>query len=1621
MLQQVSAGNHIATPAVGTNIADMQRASGLSKAGNRLSRLYNAYRIHVASHVSRPFQPHDSLLQYHHGKVLVDAQAVTDGDVLLDDLKKLGLHNSRRFGTTVSGLLPVGAIRQVTRLDSLRSIHAALRPINNTGSITSQGDVAMRTDIARNLYGLDGSGVTVGVMSDSYNVLGGAAADITSGDLPAAGVTVINGESGSCGSLIFCIDEGRAMLQIVHDIAPGANLLFHTALSSVVDFANGISALSAAGADVIVDDLLYLNEPMFEDGIVAQAVDSATANGVAYYSAAGNQGRQSYESRFVDSGEYLCLEILEPIGDCDPLYERVGRMHDFDPGPGQHLYQSITIPYDTTLTIALQWDEAFGYAKTDHDIVLLDATGSAWYAFGANDNVSTGEGWEVLQFTNDEFLGPGTTEFTIAITYDDVDSIGPPANLLKVIYYGNGVKINDFPTNSGTLIGHANAAGATAVGAAFFLETPEFGIYPPLPEPYSAAGGTPILFGASGSRLQIPTVRPKPEIVAIDGVNTTFFFSDSYGSDGIDDFFGTSAAAPHAAGVAALLRQADPAATPAQLVTALESSAIDMLEAGFDHDTGYGLIQADAALAALSSPDNLVPVSGFEVGTITGLSVDFTDTSTDPDGSIIAWSWDFGGDGVSDVQNPSHTFSSAGTYRVTLIVTDNEGAKGTFSQDVTVGDVTANTAPTAAFSYNCNARDCTFSDLSWDPDAGDSIRAWVWDFGDGGNSTSPSPSHTYVSEGNYTVVLEVTDSNAASRSVSASFRITNQGSVSGSVGNTGGSGDPGGTNLVLGNNPATDGESHDGWLSNMLVNETDTYTNASGVVQQISIDQFTFYAWRVADPVTPFVVHVNGNNNFTVLAVGTTRTGYSVGVNGAAFSDGGPVVLSLAPGETIATGFLDANADGSGGGSGSVIPWDKGGDELWFTGGSTGSDSGSVAVGLSPTPGSSTLTTLNRNYHYQISLTLNSGGGTSNQAPVAAAGGPYSGVQGIPVSFDGSGSWDPDSDPLTYSWDFGDGSTPDTGVSPVHTYATMGTYTITLRVNDGTVDSLPSTATVVMSTAGGTGGTSLALGNNPATDGESHDGWLSNMLVNETDTYTNASGVVQQISIDQFTFYAWRVADPMTPFVVHVNGNNNFTVLAVGTTRTGYSVGVNGAAFSDGGPVVLSLAPGETIATGFLDANADGSGGGSGSVIPWDKGGDELWFTGGSTGSDSGSVAVGLSPTPGSSTLTTLNRNYHYQISLTLNSGGGTGGTSLVLGNNPATDGKNHDGWLSNMLVNETDTYTNASGVVQQISIDQFTFYAWRVADPVTPFVVHVNGNNNFTVLAVGTTRTGYSVGVNGAAFSDGGPVVLSLAPGETIATGFLDANADGSGGGSGSAIPWDKGGDELWFTGGSTGSDSGSVAVGLSPIPGSSTLTTLNRNYHYQISLTLNSGGGTGGTSLVLGNNPATDGKNHDGWLSNMLVNETDTYTNASGVVQQISIDQFTFYAWRVADPVTPFVVHVNGNNNFTVLAVGTTRTGYSVGVNGAAFSDGGPVVLSLAPGETIATGFLDANADGSGGGSGSAIPWDKGGDELWFTGGSTGSDSGSVADGLSPIPGSSTLTTLNRNYHYQISLTVN
>jgi hypothetical protein len=169
------------------------------------------------------------------------------------------------------------------------------------------------------------------------------------------------------------------MMQLIHDVAPGATQAFHTASFGRASFAQGIRALAAApvNADVIVDDVGYFTEPFFQNGIVAQAVDAVVANGVAYFSAAGNDARQSYASAFRNSG------VNRPNG---------GPLHDFNPGPGVDIRQAVTIPARSGVGIFLQWDQPFFSvsgppgSRSDVDIALVNNSGAA-LAFSVDENI----------------------------------------------------------------------------------------------------------------------------------------------------------------------------------------------------------------------------------------------------------------------------------------------------------------------------------------------------------------------------------------------------------------------------------------------------------------------------------------------------------------------------------------------------------------------------------------------------------------------------------------------------------------------------------------------------------------------------------------------------------------------------------------------------------------------------------------------------------------------------------------------------------------------------------------------------------------------------------------------------------------------------------------------------------------------------------------------------------------------------------------------------------------------------------------------------------------------------------------------------------------------------------
>jgi len=533
--------------------------------------------------------------QLDNGMVVVEAIALQSASELLKDLEELGLQGGEARGKLVSGRLPLASISSAEFLPTLRFIRLS-QPVRRVGSATNQGDTAMQTDMGRTTFGIDGSGITIGILSDSYDQLGGEAADIASGDLPM-GVIVL--DDSAIGPVI---DEGRAMAQLIHDIAPGATLLFHTAFNGLANFAQGILDLEAAGADVIVDDVGNLGQPMFQDGIVAQAVDQVVANGVAYFSSAGNSGSNSYDAPYLSSGitiDFGFGVVLSNLHAFDPS----------DPTGSASIVQEFLLQPNDVLQFSIQWDEPFASSggtgsSSDLDALLLDFSGATptVIAGSANNNMGL-DAFEAFSYRN----STGATQ-TVGLVIGVFG--GPVPGRIKWINLASVVPTEN-ATNSSTSFGHPNSAGAIGVGAAQYNLTPPFGVSPPLIEPFSSHGGLEILFNTAGNRLTTAEDRNKPNLTAPDGVDTSFFASGDFDGTGFPNFFGTSAAAPNAAALAALQLECDSALTPDEIRSQQINTATDMGISGFDNISGAGLVNGFGALGLACAP--VVMCNGLHV------------------------------------------------------------------------------------------------------------------------------------------------------------------------------------------------------------------------------------------------------------------------------------------------------------------------------------------------------------------------------------------------------------------------------------------------------------------------------------------------------------------------------------------------------------------------------------------------------------------------------------------------------------------------------------------------------------------------------------------------------------------------------------------------------------------------------------------------------------------------------------------------------------------------------------------------------------------------------------------------------------------------------------------------
>lgn len=548
------------------------RSGNLSKLNGglaQLQRVVAARSLETQRGLAVTRATRNPLLKVIDGHVVIDAVAEPgQAAALRIELVSRGLQGATAFGNVVSGRLPVDALADIAATRTLRFVRPSVRT-SNVGLTTSQGDRSLNADRARRKFKVDGSGVRVGALSDSFNCTTGpllpgqlhttAQQDVANGDLPAD--VIVLKEDPTCGD---AADEGRAMLQLIHDVAPGAGQAFHTADDGEADFANGIIRLALeSGADVIVDDVSYLAEPMFQDGIIAQAVDFVRARGIPYFSAAGNRARQSYESAFRPSGDFGLA----------------GERHDFDPGSGVDGLQTIKLTPQAIQVLSFQWDQPFASvsgapgASSDIDVIYYDLDGNLIPICDDNlepavcqiPGIDSNEGRDPLELSL--ISNQTATDVQVAISLELFS--GPAPGLTKYVYFdfGDGaMTVDEFDTQSSTTYGHSNAAGSEAVGAAPWFNTEEWGpafhaeCVPACAELFSSAGGTPILFNVDGERLSKPQVRVKPGVVGPDGGNTSFFFAPypfevpgSSEPDQFPNFFGTSASAPHVAAVAALM------------------------------------------------------------------------------------------------------------------------------------------------------------------------------------------------------------------------------------------------------------------------------------------------------------------------------------------------------------------------------------------------------------------------------------------------------------------------------------------------------------------------------------------------------------------------------------------------------------------------------------------------------------------------------------------------------------------------------------------------------------------------------------------------------------------------------------------------------------------------------------------------------------------------------------------------------------------------------------------------------------------------------------------------------------------------------------------------------------
>ena len=516
----------------------------------------------------------------------------------------------------VRAQIPLRAVEMLAALDAIRTIRPADQAVTRKDA-TSEGDVAHRANLARLTNGVDGTGIGIGVISDGVRTL---ADRQSSGDLPAR-VTVLPGQAGAG-------DEGTALLEIVHDLAPGAELYFATGFGGQAQMAKNIEALCEAGANVIVDDIGYTLEAAFQDDIVAQGVNAAVAGGCVFFSAGGNDGNLTDGTTGVWEGDYAAGTSLIVDG------ETLGVRHDFGGGT-----EANAVSGSRVSAIVLQWADPLGASGNDYDLFLVNEDGDV-VASSTDTQDGTQDPIEAI-LSSPIFDFSGLSLVVVKASGSD--------RYLRVHAFAGRLAI----ATAGNLYGHSAAENAisvamvdvrTAAGSGNVFNGTESVQTTNSDGPrriFFQPNGTAITagnFSSTGGKLL-----QKPDLTAATCVTTA--------TPGFSTFCGTSAAAPHAAAIGALMLEAaggPDRVTLAQLRTGMLSgtAVLDIETTGVDRDSGAGIVMAPGAVDAVDvavadrngapTVENAVSDRTFAPGDA-AVDIDLENVFDDPDDDTLTY------------------------------------------------------------------------------------------------------------------------------------------------------------------------------------------------------------------------------------------------------------------------------------------------------------------------------------------------------------------------------------------------------------------------------------------------------------------------------------------------------------------------------------------------------------------------------------------------------------------------------------------------------------------------------------------------------------------------------------------------------------------------------------------------------------------------------------------------------------------------------------------------------------------------------------------------------------------------------------------------------------------------